>query len=92
MTASIGVLTVGTSSIVRNTAQTGAGLANGVPAAAGGTSTVTASNISNNSADGTNPGGVYNNGGTVTLRFSRVAANTPNNCLNSPSPVPGCIG
>ncbi|MFC9941449.1 hypothetical protein [Streptomyces pratensis] len=63
-----------------------------MPAASGGTSTVTAGNISNNTASGTNPGGIYNNGGTVTLRVSRVAANIPSNCLNSPSPVPGCFG
>ncbi|MFE1251169.1 hypothetical protein [Streptomyces sp. NPDC058735] len=91
--ANIGTLTVGASNIVNNTAPNGGGgLANGVPAAGGGTSTVTASNISNNSASGANPGGIYNNGGTVTLRVSRVAANTPSNCLNSPSPVPGCVG
>ncbi|MDF6022995.1 hypothetical protein [Streptomyces sp. JH34] len=91
--ASIGTLTVSASNLVNNTAPNGGGgLANGVPAAPGGTSTVIASNISNNNAGGANPGGVYNNGGTVTLRASRVAANTPNNCLNSPSPVPGCFG
>ncbi|MFE4695384.1 hypothetical protein ACFRH6_35705 [Streptomyces sp. NPDC056749] len=91
--ASIGTLTVSASNLVNNTAPNGGGgLANGVPAASGGTSTLTASNISNNTAGGANPGGVYNNGGTVTLRVSRVGANTPNNCLNSPSPVPGCFG
>ncbi|MFJ4126447.1 hypothetical protein ACIP3U_34730 [[Kitasatospora] papulosa] len=91
--ANIGTLTVSASRIADNTAPNGGGgLANGVPAASGGTSTVTASDISNNSAGGANPGGVYNNGGTVNLRVSRVAANTPNNCLNSPSPVPGCFG
>lgn len=91
--ASIGTLAVNASNIVNNTAPNGGGgLANGVPAASGGTSTVTTSNISNNSAGGTNPGGIYNNGGTVTLRISLVAANTPSNCLNSPSPVPGCVG
>lgn len=91
--ANIGTLTVSAGNIVNNTAPNGGGgLANGVPAASGGTSTVTASNISNNSASGANPGGIYNNGGTVTLRVSLVAANNPNNCLNSPSPVPGCVG
>ncbi|MFD6322387.1 hypothetical protein ACFWOL_05760 [Streptomyces sp. NPDC058442] len=91
--ANIGTLTVSASNIVNNTAPNGGGgLANGVPAASGGTSTVTVSNISNNSASGAHPGGIYNNGGTVTLRVSRVAANTPSNCLNSPSPVPGCVG
>ncbi|MGV9556662.1 hypothetical protein [Streptomyces sp. NPDC003522] len=62
-----------------------------MPAAGGGTSTVTAGNISNNSADGTNPGGICNNGGTVTPRISLVALDTPNDCLTSPTPVPGCI-
>ncbi|MFD0065397.1 hypothetical protein [Streptomyces sp. NPDC056690] len=91
--ANIGTLTVNISNIVNNSAPNGGGgLANGVPAASGGTSKVTASNISNNSAGGVNPGGIYNNGGTVTLSVTRVAANTPNNCLNSPTPVPGCIG
>ncbi|MEU5094141.1 hypothetical protein [Streptomyces sp. NPDC020996] len=91
--ANIGTLTVSGTSIMNNTAPNGGGgLANGVPAAAGGTATVTASAIVNNSASGTNPGGIYNNGGTVTLRASLVAANKPNNCLNSPTPVPGCVG
>lgn len=53
---------------------------------------MTASNISNNQAGGTNPGGIYNNGVTVTLWASRVAANIPNNCLASPTLVPGCVG
>lgn len=91
--ASIGTLTVTGTNIMNNTAPNGGGgLANGVPAVSGGTSTVTLSNISNNTASGTNPGGIYNNGGTVTLRATRVAANNPNNCLTSPTPVPGCIG
>ncbi|MGW6140116.1 hypothetical protein [Streptomyces sp. NPDC055140] len=91
--ASIGTLTVNISNLVNNTATNGGGgLANGVPAASGGTSKVNASNISNNSAGGANPGGIYNNGGTVTLRASRVAANTPNNCLHGPTVVPGCSG
>ncbi|MFE9612111.1 hypothetical protein [Streptomyces sp. NPDC006012] len=91
--ASIGTLGVNATDIVNNTAPNGGGgLANGVPSAPGGTSTVNASNISNNTASGVNPGGIYNNGGTVNLTASRVRANTPNNCLNSPSPVPGCVG
>ncbi|MFI1769918.1 hypothetical protein ACH41H_49300 [Streptomyces sp. NPDC020800] len=91
--ASIGTLTVNASTILNNTAPNGGGgLANGVTAAPGGTSTVNASVISGNSASGANPGGIYNNGGTVTLRGTVVIRNSPNNCLNSPSPVPGCIG
>ncbi|MFI0962550.1 hypothetical protein ACH4S8_14275 [Streptomyces sp. NPDC021080] len=91
--ASIGTLTVTASTLLGNSAPNGGGgLANGVPAAPGGTSTVTASVISNNTSGGTNPGGIYNNMGTVNLRLSVVVANNPSNCLNSPTAVPGCIG
>ncbi|MGW2448173.1 hypothetical protein [Streptomyces sp. NPDC001675] len=38
-----------------------------------------------------NPGGIYNNGGTVNLTLSTVIDNTPNNCATSPTPVPGCF-
>lgn len=90
--ATLGTLTVNASNITNNSAPNGGGgLANGVPSATGGTSTVTASNISSNTSAGTNPGGVYNNGGTVNLRVSVVLRNTPTNCVNSPSPVPGCF-
>ncbi|MFB7496199.1 hypothetical protein ACFC09_16155 [Streptomyces sp. NPDC056161] len=89
--ANTGTLTVNASTILNNTAPNGGGgLANGVTAQPGGTSTVTASVISGNSASGANPGGIYNNQGTVTLRITVVARNSPSNCLNSPSPVPGC--
>ncbi|CAG6397433.1 hypothetical protein NMG29_24920 [Streptomyces cocklensis] len=91
--ANIGTLTVNASTILGNSAPNGGGgLANGVPAAPGGTSTLTASVISNNTSSGTNPGGIYNNQGTVTLRVTVVIANNPSNCLNSPTAVPGCIG
>ncbi|MGW7822878.1 hypothetical protein ACWGLF_33265 [Streptomyces puniciscabiei] len=91
--ASIGTLTVNFTNVLSNTGTNGGGgLANGVPAAAGGTSTLNASNVSNNHAGDNNPGGIYNNGGTVTLNGTRVAANTPNNCATSPTPVPGCVG
>jgi hypothetical protein len=90
--ASVRTLTVVASSILTNTAANGGGLANGVPSAAGGTATLITSNISNNTASGTNPGGVYNNGGTVNLRVTRVGANVPNNSLNSPTAVPGSTG
>ncbi|MEU6576816.1 hypothetical protein [Streptomyces sp. NPDC046805] len=88
--ASVGSLTVNASSLTNNQAATGAGLANGVPNAGGGTSSVSASTISNNTAQGTNPGGIVNIGGSVTLRSTRAADNTPNNCLTGPSSVPGC--
>jgi hypothetical protein len=63
-----------------------------VPGVPGGTSTLTGSNVSNNHAGDNNPGGIYNNGRTVTLIGTRFAANTPNNCATSPTPVPGCVG
>lgn len=89
--ANTGTLTVNGSTLINNTAPNGGGgLANGVTAQPGGTSTVTASVISGNSASGVNPGGIYNNQGTVTLRITVVIRNTPNNCLNSPTTVPGC--
>ncbi|WP_031167267.1 hypothetical protein [Streptomyces durhamensis] len=91
--ANIGTLKVNLTNIIDNTGTNGGGgLANGVPAVSGGTSTLTASNVSNNHAGGTNPGGIYNNGGTVALIGTRVASNTPNNCATSPTPVPGCVG
>ncbi|MEV6165924.1 right-handed parallel beta-helix repeat-containing protein [Streptomyces sp. NPDC052052] len=89
--ANTGMLTVNGSTLLNNTAPNGGGgLANEVTAAPGGTSTVSGSVISGNSADGVDPGGIYNDAGTVTLRASVVIRNTPNNCLNSPSPVPDC--
>ncbi|MEU6775220.1 hypothetical protein [Streptomyces sp. NPDC046759] len=89
--ANTGTLTVNASTILNNTAPNGGGgLANGVTAQPGGTSTVTASVIIGNSASGTNPGGIYNNQGTVDLRATVVIRNSPSNCLNSPTPVPGC--
>lgn len=91
--ANIGTLTVISTNILANTATNGGGgLANGVPAVSGGTATLIAGTIRNNTAGGTNPGGIYNNGGTVALSGTVVVANNPNNCLTSPTPVPGCIG
>ncbi|MFG2262374.1 hypothetical protein [Streptomyces sp. NPDC048720] len=89
--ANIGRLTVRASNIRNNTADTGGGLANGVPSAPGGSSTISISNISNNTAHGSNPGGIYNNQGTVNLTSTPVINNTPNNCATSPTPVPGCF-
>ncbi|PZH21012.1 hypothetical protein C1I97_00370 [Streptomyces sp. NTH33] len=86
--ANIGTPTVTAGNIADNTAQTGGGIANGVPAASGGTTTVSFSNISHNHAADNNPGGIYNNQGTVTLQATVVAGNTPNNCRTSPTPVP----
>ncbi|MGW2728455.1 hypothetical protein [Streptomyces sp. NPDC001494] len=89
--ANIGQLTVRASNIRSNEANTGGGIANGVPGVPGGTSTISISNISNNTAHGNNPGGIYNNGGTVNLTLSTVIDNTPNNCATSPTPVSGCF-
>ncbi len=38
------------------------------------------------------PGGISNDNGTVRLRHSRVAHNTPTNCTGTITPVPGCHG
>jgi hypothetical protein len=62
----------------------GAGLVNG------GTATLRASEITNNTAVDA-PGGIYNlPGKTVSLVASRVSANIPTNCAGSPEPVAGC--
>lgn len=90
--AHIGTLTVTATRITGNNATTGAGLANGVPSVPGGTATLNAVTLTGNTATAPNPGGIYNNGGTVTLRATQVGPNVPNNCLTSPSPVPGCSG
>jgi hypothetical protein len=36
-------------------------------------------------------GGIFNNGGTVTLAKTPVTGNTPDNC-EPPGTVPGCTG
>ncbi|MEU1466455.1 hypothetical protein ABZ467_38915 [Streptomyces sp. NPDC005727] len=89
--ANIGQLTVRASNIRSNEADTGGGLANGVPGSAIGTATVSISNISNNTAHGSNPGGIFNNAGPVNLTLTTVINNTPTNCAGSPNPVPGCF-
>jgi hypothetical protein len=90
--ANIGTLTVAASNIANNEAPNGGGgIANGIPAEPRGTATVSVSTVLSNTSAGTNPGGVYNNGGTVNLRIAVVIANDPSNCAGSPSPVPGCF-
>ncbi|WP_405496419.1 hypothetical protein [Streptomyces sp. NBC_00096] len=82
-----GVLTVNSSTIRNNQANFGGGLSvfNGSQANVG-TTTVQAN------AANQNGGGIHNNVGTVTLLATRFSSNISNNCLTSPSPVPGCTG
>nr|CTQ95426.1 Probable extracellular nuclease [Kibdelosporangium sp. MJ126-NF4] len=76
-----------TSSTVKsNTANQGAGIAS-----VNGTLTLTSSVVNTNAAN-VNPGGIYYVAGSASLNTTTVTANTPTNCVSSPSPVPGCIG
>jgi len=43
--------------------------------------TLTESTVTKNSA-GTDGGGIYNDGGSVTLSNSKVIKNNPNDCVN----------
>lgn len=90
--ASIGTLTVVASTLGNNTAAVGGGLANGVPSVAAGTAALNAATVTGNIATAGSTGGIYNNGGAVSLRATRVVANAPANCVSSPNPVPGCVG
>jgi len=74
------------STISGNAAHQGAGLA--VVLA---TFTATSSVITDNAAT-VDPGGIYFSAGTGTLNTTSVTANTPTNCVGSPSPVAGCVG
>jgi hypothetical protein len=73
------------STISGNTANQGAGLAV-VHAALTTTSTTITNNVST-----IDPGGIYFSTGTATLTTTSVTANSPANCVGSPSPVPGCV-
>jgi len=72
----------------------GGGIANGVPLPPGppplfgGDVTLSHSNVMHNSA--AHGGGVFNNGGTVTLQKSRVTGNHVDNCEPTNS-IAGCI-
>lgn len=82
-------LDVTSSTFRQNTASQGGGIANfvdksGVPVTRLVLSVVTANQAS------PGPGGVYNNGGTVTLSLSAVVGNSIGNCSGSTPPIPGC--
>ena len=64
------------------------GIANGLPMALpGGALTLNHSTVTGNTA--THGGGIFNNGGTVTLSKTSITANTPDNCEPA---IAGCTG
>lgn len=84
-----GTLTVNYSRIQGNTAGAeGGGLRTEAPAVA----TLSASQVTGNTANGTlQGGGIYEGtGSTVSVVFSNVSGNTPNNC-RPVGAVPGCV-
>ncbi|MFE5584571.1 hypothetical protein [Kitasatospora sp. NPDC056531] len=88
--ANDGTLNVTQTAVVDNSASGPTGAGGGVANFGAGATTLTQSKVvSNNSTNA--PGGVYNNGGTVTLNFTAVLANNPTNCFGSPTTVPGCV-
>ena len=85
-TGTAAAATFTSSTVTGNTAARGAGLAS-----VAGALTITSSSVTGNAAT-VDPGGIYFDTGTATLHTSTVTANTPTNCVGSPSPVPGCVG
>ncbi|MFH9355620.1 hypothetical protein [Kitasatospora sp. NPDC017646] len=85
-------LNVSQSSVFDNSASGPAGAGGGIAnfGGAGATTTLTRSKVVSNIATNA-PGGVYNDGGGVTLNFTAVLANNPTNCYGSPTAVPGCM-
>ncbi|MFJ9846720.1 hypothetical protein ACIRYZ_41065 [Kitasatospora sp. NPDC101155] len=85
-------LNVSQSNVIDNSASGPTGAGGGIAnfGGAGATTTLTSSKVASNIATNA-PGGVYNNGGTVTLNFTAVLANNPTNCFGSPTAVPGCV-
>lgn len=73
-------LTITTTTFSGNSGTLGGGLYNSPPV---GTTTITKSTFTTNSAS-TNGGGIYNNGGNLNVNFSRFSGNTggPNNGLH----------
>ncbi|MEV8536552.1 hypothetical protein [Streptomyces sp. NPDC051211] len=65
----------------------GGGIANN----AASTLTLRNSSVTHNSAREA-PGGIYNDGGTVSLTATPVTDNEPTNCTPSAPPVAGCVG
>ena len=88
-------LTLNDSTVKDNTAGgDGGGIANGIPLPGpmplpGGALTLNRSRVTGNTA--AHGGGIFNNGGTVTLTASSVTRNTPDNC-EPPGTIPGCTG
>ncbi|TDC24917.1 hypothetical protein E1265_08490 [Streptomyces sp. 8K308] len=85
-----GDVTADLSSVGSNSALAAGASGAGV-ATVGGTAELNLDLVGSNVAN-TAPGGIYNDGTTLTLTFSLVAGNSPSNCTGSPSPVPGCLG
>ena len=72
----------------------GGGIANGIPLPGpmplpGGALTLNHSKVTGNTA--AHGGGIFNNGGTVTLAKTSVAGNNPDNC-EPPGTITGCTG
>jgi hypothetical protein len=84
-----GTLTT-TSSFVRANASSLA-QGGGIAAINSTATTLTSTPVSANSAT-LGAGGVYRSGGIMTITFSPVSGNTPNNCVGSVPSVPGCVG
>ncbi|MFB6710161.1 hypothetical protein ACFCW6_36340 [Streptomyces sp. NPDC056333] len=80
-----GILTLERSTVFANRAVQGQG--GGIAADAGSSLTIRNSSVTNNFADDA-PGGIFNNGGTVSLTATPVVDNVPTNC--APRVVPGC--
>jgi hypothetical protein len=81
-----GTLTTTTSSITLNRSLAQGG---GIAAINSTATTITSTPISANDAL-LGAGGVYRLGGTMTVTTSPITGNTPNNCVGSSPPVPGC--
>ena len=88
-------LTLNNSVVKNNSAGgDGGGIANGIPLPGpmplpGGALTLNHSKVTGNTA--AHGGGIFNNGGTVTLTASSVTRNTPDNC-EPPGTITGCTG
>lgn len=87
-----GTLNVNRSRVAHNAVNAPAGTARGGGLYNGsGTSTLTSSAVTGNSASGATAegGGIYEETGSVVLEKSRVSGNTPDDCA-PPGSVPGC--
>lgn len=82
-------LIVNKSEIFANKAVGPGGQGGGITNDQGSTATLKHSSVTRNVSFAP-PAGIFNHGGTVTLRETRVAENTPGNCATSVPPVTGC--